>query len=138
MENYFEAICPNCEEKLILSPNDEKYTCAYCGTEFDAKEALKNNADSIQTDFYSNTNQSEYFEANKPLPSNSAKIIQINKRTALVLCVFLGWCGAHKFYERKIGMGILYILTLGLLLWGPIIDFFAILKKSNPYYIEKQ
>ena len=43
--------------------------------------------------------------------------------------------GAHKFYEGKIGMGILYILNVGLfgIVWE--IDAIVILMKPNPYYI---
>ena len=36
------------------------------------------------------------------------------KSRALLLCFFLGCFGAHKFYERKYALGVLYILTLGL------------------------
>ena len=58
-----------------------------------------------------------------------------NKWVALLLCFFLGILGAHKFYEGKIGMGVLYIFTVGLFGIGVIIDFFAILFKPNPYYV---
>ncbi len=58
-----------------------------------------------------------------------------NKWVALLLCFFLGVIGAHKFYEGKIGMGVLYIFTVGLLGIGVIIDFFVILFKPNPYYV---
>ncbi|MEG0978120.1 MAG: NINE protein [Bacilli bacterium] len=44
----------------------------------------------------------------------------------LLLCWFLGVFGAHKFYEGKIGMGILYIFTLGLFGIGCIVDFIKI------------
>lgn len=43
--------------------------------------------------------------------------------------------GAHKFYEGKILMGVIYIFTGGLLLIGCIIDLIAILMKPNPYYV---
>ena len=33
--------------------------------------------------------------------------------TALLLCLFLGGIGAHRFYVRKIGTGILMIFTFG-------------------------
>lgn len=46
----------------------------------------------------------------------------INPTVELCLCLFLGWAGAHKFYEGKIGMGILYLFTLGLFGFGWIID----------------
>lgn len=60
---------------------------------------------------------------------------QKSKGVALLLCFFLGFLGGHKFYEGKIGMGILYILTAGLFGIGVIIDFICLLFKPNPYYI---
>lgn len=58
-----------------------------------------------------------------------------NKWVALLLCLFLGFIGAHKFYEGKIGMGILYLFTGGLFCIGLVIDFFVLLAKPNPYYV---
>lgn len=58
-----------------------------------------------------------------------------NKWTAFSLCLFLGFIGAHKFYEGKVGMGILYIFTVGLFGIGWLIDLIAILFKPNPYYV---
>lgn len=39
-----------------------------------------------------------------------------------IICFLLGWLGIHKFRERKIGMGILYLLTFGLFGIGWIVD----------------
>ena len=58
-----------------------------------------------------------------------------NKWTAFLLCFFLGFLGAHKFYEGKAGLGILYILTCGLFGIGVLIDLISILCKPNPYYV---
>ena len=58
-----------------------------------------------------------------------------NKWVALLLCFFLGLFGAHKFYEGEAGMGVLYLLTLGLFGIGVVIDFIALLAKPNPYYV---
>ena len=58
-----------------------------------------------------------------------------NKWTAFLLCLFLGYVGAHKFYEGKAGMGILYLFTGGLFMIGWLIDLFALLGKPNPYYV---
>lgn len=41
------------------------------------------------------------------------------------LCIFLGFTGAHRFYRGEIGMGFLYLFTLGLLGIGWIHDIFA-------------
>ena len=51
------------------------------------------------------------------------------------LCLFFGGIGAHKFYEGKIGMGILYLFTLGILGIGILVDLIALITKPNPYYI---
>lgn len=58
-----------------------------------------------------------------------------NKWVAIILCVLLGMVGGHKFYEGKIGMGILYLFTGGLFFIGVIIDFIALLTKPNPYFV---
>jgi len=52
------------------------------------------------------------------------------KGTALLLCLFLGWLGAHRFYVGKIGTGLLYALTFGFFFIGAVIDFFSILMGS--------
>lgn len=58
-----------------------------------------------------------------------------NKTTALLLCIFLGFFGVHKFYEGKIGMGVLYLFTGGLFYIGWIYDIIDIIRKPNPYYV---
>ena len=49
-----------------------------------------------------------------------------SKKTALLLCIFLGEFGAHQYYVGKIGKGILYTCTFGLFGFGWIIDIFKI------------
>lgn len=58
-----------------------------------------------------------------------------SKWVCLCLWAFLGFFGGHKFYDGKIGTGILYACTCGLLGIGWFIDLFAILNKPNPYYV---
>lgn len=50
-----------------------------------------------------------------------------NKWVALALCILLGYLGIHNFYCGKTGLGILYLLTVGLCGIGWIIDIFRIL-----------
>ncbi len=74
-----------------------------------------------------------------PIIINNTNIVrggrEKSKWVALLLCFFFGFAGAHKFYEGKIGMGVLYFVTLGLLGIGVIIDFISLLFKPNPYYV---
>lgn len=58
-----------------------------------------------------------------------------NKWVSLLLCIFLGFLGAHKFYEGKVGMGVLYLFTCGLFGVGVLVDFITLLFKPNPYFI---
>lgn len=59
----------------------------------------------------------------------------LNKWTAFFLCLFLGFFGAHKFYEKKTLLGIVYIFTFGLAGIGWIIDTISLLFKPNPYFV---
>lgn len=58
-----------------------------------------------------------------------------NKWVALALCILGGYFGLHKFYEGRIGSGLLYLCTLGLFGIGWIGDTIALLAKPNPYYV---
>lgn len=44
----------------------------------------------------------------------------------LILCLFLGTLGVHKFYKKKTGLGILYLLTFGFFGIGVMIDLISI------------
>ena len=46
--------------------------------------------------------------------------------TTLLLCVFCGGIGVHRYYVGKIGTGILYTLTLGLFGIGYLVDLIMI------------
>ncbi len=60
-----------------------------------------------------------------------------NKWISFFLALFLGWLGAHKFYEEKYFVGILYLFTWGLFGIGWIVDVITIFRKPNPYYLWK-
>ena len=51
-----------------------------------------------------------------------------NKRlVALLLCIFLGEFGVHRFYVGKVGTGILWLLTFGLFGIGTLVDLIMII-----------
>lgn len=57
-----------------------------------------------------------------------------NKWVSFFLCLFFGVFGIHKFYEGRVLLGILYILTGGLFGLGVILDLIQLFFKPNPYY----
>lgn len=85
-----------------------------------------------------------------PIPQNSAQQpVQVivnnfmsnsgapkDKWVAFLLCFFLGSFGVHRFYEGRIGTGVLWLLTFGLFGIGWLVDVIRILCAPNPYYIK--
>ena len=71
-------------------------------------------------------------ETQKTVPAGKK---QKNKVTALLLCIFLGQFGVHRFYEGKIGTGLLYLFTFGLCGVGEIVDLIRLIRTPNPYYV---
>ena len=49
-----------------------------------------------------------------------------SKVVALLLCIFLGGLGIHRFYVGKVGTGILYLFTGGLFGIGTLVDIIKI------------
>ena len=49
-----------------------------------------------------------------------------SKTVALLLCIFLGGLGVHRFYVGKIGTGIVWMLTGGVFGIGWIVDIIQI------------
>lgn len=49
-----------------------------------------------------------------------------SKGLALLLCILLGYVGAHRYYVGKVGSGIIYTLTCGGFMIGWIIDLVSI------------
>jgi len=72
-----------------------------------------------------------------PIPVKTPTGRPVNKWIAFLLCYFTGVLGVHKFYEGKIGTGLLYLFTFGLFGLGVIVDLIIIVFKPNPYYVNK-
>lgn len=57
-----------------------------------------------------------------------------SKWVSFFLCLFFGVFGIHKFYEGRVLLGIVYLLTGGILGIGVIVDLVILLFKPNPYF----
>ncbi len=114
--------CKHCGGKI---PEDA-VVCTLCGRQV---EELRQAAPVPQQIYVNNSNNNSNYAVAGGMGTPK------NKWLALLLCFFLGFLGIHRFYEGKIGTGILYLLTGGLFCVGWIIDFILILFKPNPYYV---
>lgn len=63
--------------------------------------------------------------------SNSLLNYPKNIATAYVLLFWLGLFGAHRFYIRSYGLGVVYLLTLGLLGIGVLVDLFLLADRTD-------
>lgn len=114
--------CKHCGAKIP----EEAVICTACGCQV---EDMKNSEQ--PSIVINNSNNNQNINKNMNGFGGNAK----NKWVAFCLCLFLGYLGAHKFYEGKAGMGILYLFTCGLFGIGWIIDCISLLAKPNPYYV---
>lgn len=120
--------CKHCGELI----DKDCIICPKCGKQV---EELKS-ADSDRNIIINNNNNVSASASATAVNMGGARYgRQKNKWVAFCLCLFLGYFGAHKFYEGKIGMGILYLFTGGLFGIGVIVDLIVLLLKPNPYYV---
>ena len=119
--------CKHCGTKIA----EAAVICPQCGCQV---EEMKK-ADSQQPSIVIN-NANNNTNTNNNMNGMGMYMRARNKWVAFFLCLFLGYVGAHKFYEGKAGMGILYIFTVGLFGIGWFIDLINLLLKPNPYYVK--
>lgn len=118
--------CPSCG----AARNREDRYCKYCKAAFDPYATVPESKQAVhihdhQAQPVDPRVKVEYIYTSMEKRSDKSRLL------TLLLCLFLGLLGAHKFYLGKYGMGILYLLTLGFCGYGWLIDLF-ILAFCNP------
>jgi restriction system protein len=116
--------------------------CTYCGRLVEIMAVQKNETPKVETPQIININNNSYANNNNNNYANNNNNLTVmkygkpkDKWVAWALCFFLGGLGAHKFYEGKVIMGVIYLFTLGFFGIGWFIDIFILLCKPNPYYV---
>lgn len=133
MVNYSEKIKPHIRElKKLINELDIRHT-------YRAERVLL-------SDFYytlEEEKQNENItddEVQKIMEQWKTEPSEKKKQTALLLCIFGGYFGLHHFYVGKIGMGILYLCTVGLFCIGWIVDIAKIaagkFKDKDEHYLK--
>lgn len=117
-----ETKCPICGAPLA----DGK--CGYCGY---TARGMEQERENVNSDF-KQTEKEQRQQGDVvggPMLNNMGIVPGISRKsktTALLLCIFLGGLGVHRFYVGKGGTGILYLFTAGLFGIGWIIDIIRI------------
>lgn len=114
---------------------EDAIICSHCGRQV---EELKREAPQQQPQQIVINNTNSNVNTNNNTAAVNGAMVGMNpknKWVALILAIVLGFVGAHKFYEGKFMMGVLYIFTGGLFFIGVILDILALLTKPNPYYV---
>lgn len=110
MEKHAEAsneaaartkFCKHCGAKIL----EDAILCVSCGRQV---EEIRSSSSSQPNIVINNDNHNT--NTNQNINGMYGMKKQKNKWVALILCILLGFMGAHKFYEEKTGMGILYLL----------------------------
>lgn len=117
--------CKFCGAKIPM----DAVLCTTCGRQVEQLQGAANPVQQPQI-VINNSNAANAMNA-VAVPMGKKK----SKWVCLSLWFFLGLVGGHKFYEGKIGSGLLYMFTAGGFVIGWFIDLFGILNKPNPYYV---
>lgn len=106
--------CPKCGAPM------EHNRCAYCGYQEEAPAS----AAAVPPQAAQPASQPQAAAGSQTIPAS--QMSKKSKTAALLLCIFLGYLGVHRFYVGKIGTGVLYLLTGGLVGIGWIVDIITI------------
>ena len=153
--------CPHCGGNLTVRINQKRIVCDYCdsvlmvdgtsaaedpemaGYEFErGRQRAREESNAGQTGGYGygQTSAGQSGAGSYGYTDYDMTVSPKNRLVALLLCVFLGIFGAHRFYVGKIGTGILYLFTWSLFGFGYIIDLILIIvgsfKDSHGLYVK--
>ena len=118
--------CKDCGSKSYEKIGDNTYRCLYCGNveevfeKSSEKQPNANQPDILDTkkDDQKSSEQNGK-EAYKKILDNPKFLSALIK---LIVCIFLGEFGIHRFLEKKIFTGIIYLFTFGLFGIGWFVD----------------
>lgn len=114
--------CKECGQKIAK----KAVICPHCGCQVEETQQASPQI------VINNSNQNTNSNVNAGIPFG-AKLKR--KWVSFFLCLFLGYFGAHKFYEEKYGAGLLYLMTGGIFGFGWFFNTLSLLGKPDPYYV---
>ena len=119
-----EMKCPTCGGDKFRHKGGTTYRCVYCGGTVIGPEPQRSAVAS---------------ERDRVSQQDTSRRSYKDKTTALILCLFLGGIGVHKFYLGQTALGVLYLLFF----WTQIpiiisiIEFIVMAVSSNEEFDRK-
>lgn len=104
--------CKHCGDII----DAECVVCPKCGKQVEQLETGSTASNIVINNNNENTNNNVNYASQDSRSSDKSKMI------ALILAIFLGGLGIHRFYVGKIGTGIIWFFTFGLFGIGWIYD----------------
>ena len=92
--------------------------CYKCGAQIDDEAIVCTSCGCATKNYGSSANKRNQVAPNEV--SGKSRLV------ALLLCIFLGWLGVHRFYLGKIGTGVIWLFTGGCFFVGALIDLIMI------------
>lgn len=112
--------CADC----LVDINGKNYCKEHVSSAFnEQKQAMQGQTININNNNTSSSISNAYANAGYGGPLISPK----SRLVSVLLCLFFGVLGVHRFYAGKIGSGIIYLFTLGFFGFGTFIDLILIL-----------
>lgn len=106
-------ICPKCRREFL----SKSVKCPICGIGLVSAAEVSGQKASPASEVLHSADEVEKIKWN-----TACEQFYESTRTAFLLCLFLGFFGVHRFYQNKIGTGILWLFTCGGFVAGWIVD----------------
>lgn len=120
-----QKFCKHCGERIDV----DCVVCPKCGKQVELLKQETQQPQVIINNSNNNTNTNTNTNINRNTNSHGYYPYK-SKMVALLLSIFLGWLGVHRFYVGKVGTGILWALSGGLCGIGWLVDIIMILVGS--------
>ncbi|MBR5969597.1 MAG: TM2 domain-containing protein [Lachnospiraceae bacterium] len=127
-----DLTCPGCGASMQANAEMSRVMCHYCGTEMLIDHEVHREEQHIH---FENAEDAGYqFEKGRQRAMMEAgaedayftAVSPRSKTVALLLCIFFGYFGVHRFYVGKTTSGLVYLFTAGICVYGWLFDIYLI------------
>ncbi|MEZ5363979.1 MAG: TM2 domain-containing protein [Bryobacterales bacterium] len=113
------------EDAASEEPKQETVYCPQCGASMRAADRFCGGC-GWDAETWNTSEPGPARREPPPTPRRTAPPSDRNRLTVFLLCLLLGFLGAHRFYAGRNGSGVLWLLTFGIFAVGWIYDLVLI------------